>query len=79
MTVGCTEHEEVFRACKPHNRLCVWKGSDFWHRDLSVQVRLEPDGRIYLSTQEGHVSTLRSTTITVDQFHALIRGVTDAT
>ena len=76
LLVDCTEDEEIFRARKPHNRLCVWKGRDFWHKDLSVQVRLEPDGGIYLSTQEGHVSTLRSATITVDQLHALIRGVT---
>lgn len=76
LLVECTEDEETFRARKPHNRLCVWKGRDFWRKDLSVQVRLEPDGRIYLSTQEGHVSTLRSATITVDQLHALFRGVT---
>jgi len=76
LLVDCTAAEETFRARKPHNRLCVWKGRDFWHKDLSVQLRLEPDGRIYLSTQEGHVSTLRAATITVDQLHALIHGVT---
>lgn len=76
LLVDCTEDEQTFRAVKPHNRLCVWKGRDFWHKDISVQVRLEPDGRIYLSTQEVHVSTLQSATITIEQFHALIRGVT---
>ena len=76
LLVDCTEDEETFTARKPHNRLRVWKGRDFWHKQIDVQVRLEPDGRIYLSTQEGHVSTLRSATITVDQLHALIRGVT---
>lgn len=76
LLVDCTEEEEAFCARKPHNRLSVWKGRDFWHKDLSVQVRLEPDGRIYLSTQEGHVSTLRAATITVDQLHAAIRAIT---
>ena len=77
--VDCTEDVEEFRAHKPHNRLCVWKGRDFWNKDLSVQVRLEPDGSIYLSTQEHHISTLRTATITVKQLHALIRKVTTST
>lgn len=76
LLVDCTEDEQTFTARKPHNKLRVWKGRDFWHKQLDVQVRLEPDGRIYLSTQEGHVSTLQSATITIEQFHALIRGVT---
>ena len=76
LLVECTEDTEEFRARKPHNRFCVWKGRDFWHKELSVQVRFEPDGRIYLSTQEGHVSTLRAATITVDQLHAAIRAIT---
>ena len=76
LLVDCTEDKQTFTARKPHNRLHVWKGRDFWHQDISVQVRLEPDGRIYLSTQEGHVSTLRAATITIEQLHALIRGVT---
>ena len=74
--VECTEDEQTFTARLPHNKLRVWKGRDFWHQDIHVQVRLEPDGRIYMSTQEGHVSTLRSATITIEDFHALIRGVT---
>ena len=76
LLVGCTEDEEIFRAAKPHNRLDVWKGRDFWHKDLSVQIRLDPDGSIFLATQEGHVSTLKIATITIEQLHALIRGVT---
>jgi hypothetical protein len=76
LLVGCTEDEETFRARKPHNRFCAWKGWDFWHKDISVQVRLEDDGSVFLSTQEGHVSTLRSATITIEQLHTLIRGVT---
>lgn len=76
LLVECTEDQQTFTARLPHNKLRVWKGRDFWHKQLDVQVRLEPDGRIYLSTQEGHVSTLRAATITIEQLHALIRGVT---
>ena len=76
LLVECTEDEQTFTARKPHNRLQLWKGRDFWHQDISVQVRLEPDGNVFLSTQEGHVSTLRIATITIEQLHALIRGVT---
>lgn len=76
LLVDCTEDEETFRARKPHNRFCAWKGRDFWHKNISVQVRLEDDGSVFLSTQEGHVSTLRIATITIEQLHALIRGVT---
>ena len=76
LLVECTEDEQTFTARQPHNKLRVWKGRDFWHQDISVQVRLEPDGGIYISTQEGHVSTLRAATITIEQLHALIRGIT---
>lgn len=76
LLVDCTEDVEEFRARKPHNRFCAWKGRDFWHKNISVQVRLEDDGSVFLSTQEGHVSTLRIATITIEQLHALIRGVT---
>lgn len=76
LLVECEEDVQEFRAHKPHNRFSVWKGRDGWHKDLSVQIRLEPSGDVYLSTQEGHVSTLHSATITIEQLHALIRGVT---
>ena len=74
--VDCTEDEETFRARKPHNRFCAWKGPDCWHKNISVQVRLEDDGSVFISTQEGHISTARSATITIEQLHALIRAVT---
>lgn len=76
LLVDCTEDVEEFRARKPHRRFDAWKGRDFWHKKLSVQVRLEDDGSVFLATQEGHVSTLRIATITIEQLHALIRGVT---
>ncbi len=76
LLVDCTEDVEEFRARKPHRRFDAWKGRDFWHKQLSVQVRLEDDGSVFLATQEGHVSTLRIATITIEQLHALIRGVT---
>jgi hypothetical protein len=76
LLVDCTEDVEEFRARKPHNRFCAWKGRDFWHKNISVQIRLEPDGSVFLSTQEGHVSTLRIATITIEQLHATIRSIT---
>lgn len=76
LLVECEEDVQEFRARKPHNRFFVWKGRDGWHKKLSVQIRLEPSGDVYLSTQEGHVSTLRSATITIERLHALILGVT---
>lgn len=76
LLVGCTEDKEEFCARKPHRRFDVWKGRDEWHQELHVQVRLEEDGSVFLSTQEGHVSTLRTAKITIEQLHALIRGVT---
>ncbi len=76
LLVDCTEDVEEFRARKPYDRFCAWKGRDFWHKNISVQIRLEPDGSVFLSTQEGHVSTLRIATITIEELHVLIRGVT---
>jgi len=69
------EDEEVFRSIKPRNRFDVWKGRDVWHKDLAVQIRLEPDGSVFLSTQEGHVSTLEVATITLEQLHADIKAI----
>lgn len=57
-------------------RFNVWKGRDVWHQQLAVQVRLEPDGSVFLSTQEGHVSTLRIATITLEKLHEVIRAIT---
>ena len=74
-TMDCTTESEEIRLCKPHNRFCAWKGSDFWHKDLSVQVRLDPDGSVFLSTQEDHVSTLLTATITIEQLYAAVREV----
>ena len=76
LLVDCTEDVEEFRARKPHRRFDAWKGRDFWHKQLSVQVRLEDDGSVFLATQEGHVSTLRIATITIEQLHAAIRAIT---
>ena len=75
LVVGCSEDVEEFRARKPHRRFMAWKGRDVWHQDISVQIRLEDDGRVFLSTQEGHVSTLRIATITLEKLHATIRGI----
>lgn len=74
--VHCTEDTEEFCSRKPHRRFDVWKGRDIWHKQLSVQVSLEDDGRVFLATQEVDVSTIRTATITIDELHALIRGVT---
>ncbi len=76
LVVGCSEDVEEFRARKPHRRFKVWKGRDVWHQKISVQIRLDDDGSVFLSTQEGHVSTLRIATITLEKLHALIRGIT---
>lgn len=75
-TVVFSETTEEICVKHQHNRFSVWKGRDVWHQEIYVQVRLESDGRVFLSTQEGHVSTLRTAEITIEQFHALIRGVT---
>lgn len=74
--IQCDGDDETVRVCKPYNRFDAWKGRDVWHKELSVQVRLEDDGSVFLSTQEGHVSTLRIATITFEQLHALIRLTT---
>jgi hypothetical protein len=76
LMVGCSEEVEEFRVTKPHRQFNVWKGIDVWHQQLGVQIRLEEDGSVFLSTQEGHVSTIRNATITIEQLHALISGIT---
>lgn len=73
-TIECTEDFETFRSRKPNNLFRVWKGRDFWHQDLSVQVRLEPDGMVYLSTQGINASTLVSKTVTLEEFYNIIRS-----
>lgn len=75
LVVGCSEDVEEFRARKPHRRFKVWKGRDVWHQKISVQIRLDDDGSVFLSTQEGHVSTLRIATISLEKLHATIRGI----
>lgn len=75
LVVGCSEDVEEFRARKPHRQFNAWKGRDVWHQNISVQIRLEDDGSVFLSTQKGHVSTLRCTRITLDKFHAVISGI----
>ena len=75
LVVGCSEDVEEFRARKPHRRFKAWKGRDVWHQNISVQIRLDDDGSVFLSTQEGHVSTLRIATITLEKLHATIRGI----
>lgn len=75
--VCCVEDSETLTIPRRYNRLLAWRGRDFWHQDLSVQARLEPDGGIYLSTQAGDISTLRSKTITIEEFHSLLMLVTE--
>lgn len=70
------EEKQTFCASFLHNRFWCWKGRDVWHQDLNVQIRLDPDGSVYLSTQEGHVSTLRTASISLEQLHATIRAIT---
>ncbi len=76
LMVGCSEEVEEFRVIKQHRHFNAWKGIDVWHQQLSVQIRLEEDGSVFLSTQEGHVSTIRNATITIEQLHDLISGIT---
>ena len=75
--IGVEEDIQNFRSFKPHNRFNAWKGRDYWHRDIGVQIRLEPTGKVFLSTNEGHVSTLRIAEITLEELHALIREITN--
>lgn len=71
--IGYDSDTETFRSFKPATRFWVWKGRDTWHRTHDVQIRLEEDGTVYLGSQEGHVSTLRSAEITIEELHVLIR------
>jgi hypothetical protein len=74
---GCEEDVEEFRSIKQHRRFDVWKGQDEWHPTIQVQVRLEKDGNVFLSTQKEHVSTLRIATVTMEEFYELIRSIID--
>jgi hypothetical protein len=76
LLVGCSEDVEEFISRKPHRHFNVWKGRDVWHQKLSVQVRMEDDGNVSLSTREGHVSTIRNATMSLEDFHTLIRSIT---
>lgn len=75
LVVGFSETTEDIHVRHPHTRFRAWKGRDVWHQDICVQIRLEDDGSVILSTQEGHVSTLRIATITLEKLHATIRGI----
>jgi len=53
----------------------VWKGVDETHRDGDICIRLEDDGKIYVSSQAGHVSTLISKTVDFDEFNQALRFI----
>jgi len=69
--VSCTADEATVHL--PHNRFQAWKGRDAFHKHFTVQVRLEKNGNVFVSTQETHVSTLESATITLEQLYTVIR------
>ena len=73
--IHCDNDVRDIRVTLAHDRFSVWKGRDFHHQDLHTQIRLESDGRVYLSSQEGEIHTLKSKTITFEQLHAAIRNI----
>lgn len=75
LVVGFSETTKDIHVRHPHTQFRVWKGRDVWHQDISVQIRLDDDGSVFVSTQEGHVSTLRIARITLEKLHVVIRGI----
>lgn len=55
---------EVF----PHDKFYVWSGPDFWHQYKHLQVRLEDDGEVFISTESGQLK------ISFDQLHSTINA-----
>lgn len=73
--IGYSQDVEELRARKPHTRFNVWRGKDVWNQKFSVQVRLENDGMVFLSTDQGHVNSLQIAKITLEELHEVIRSV----
>jgi hypothetical protein len=67
--IYCPAEVETHRIVHHHDRFFVR------FKDKHCQVRLDPDGSVFLSWQDGHVSTHKTATITLDQFHAVIIDV----
>ena len=73
------EHKRTF--VEKYDRFFVEKdlsddNDDFSSERKSIQIRLENSGgKIFISLQNGHVSTLESFTIGFDQFHKVLLGL----
>ena len=64
LLVDCTEDKQHSRPASPQQTACLEVATS--GIGTSASMRLEPD-EVHLSTQEGHVSTLRAATITIEQ------------
>ena len=64
------------RISQPQNQINLWEGQSDNKKDRQVQIRLEDDSKIFLSTQEGHISTLQIGEITFDELYKIIRSIT---
>lgn len=72
---GCSYEVQDIRLTHKHDRFDAWQGKDGRHQDLSVQVRLESNGDVFLSTQQGHVTTLQLATVSLPELHAAIKSL----
>lgn len=72
-----TCHKQTFHAVFEVPEACFYARKFYDDDDdaRSVQVRLEPDGSVFLSTQLDHVSTLQNAELTFDEFHKIISDV----
>lgn len=68
------EAEHTVYISSPNDRFDVYKGRDIWHKDIAVQIRLEPDGSVFLSTREQHGDTLKTAIISLEELHLLIKN-----
>lgn len=57
----------------PNDRFDVYKGRDIWHKDIAVQIRLEPDGHVFVSVEK-HMDRAKSATIFLEELHLLIKN-----
>lgn len=68
------EAEHTIFVSSPNDRFDVYQGRDIWHQDFSVQIRLESDGSVFLSTREQHGDTLKTAIISLEELHLLIKN-----
>lgn len=75
-TIECLGTTEDIRINRSHNRIHLYEGQSANKQHRHVQIRLENDSKIFLSTQEGHISSLQIGEITFDELYKIIRDTT---